>query len=52
MNLVSGTSIVCTQELTGRSRNYDPGRVAIESQHDFGKERTMPGLLGPQYKGK
>ncbi len=34
----SGTCIVCklTHEFTGRSRNYDPGRNAIESQHDFG----------------
>ncbi len=32
----SGTCIVCTQELTGRSRNYDPGRVSIESLHEFG----------------
>jgi hypothetical protein len=36
----SGTCIVCTQELTRRSRNYEPRRVAIaiESQHDFGFE--------------
>ena len=32
----SGTCIVCTHKLTGRSWNYDPGRVAIEPQHDFG----------------
>ena len=32
----SGTCIVCTHELTRRGRNYDPGRVTIVSQHDFG----------------
>jgi hypothetical protein len=32
----SDTCIVCTHKLTGRSWNYDPGRVAIEPQHDFG----------------
>jgi hypothetical protein len=32
----SGTCIVCTHKLTGRRWSYDPGRVAIEPQHDFG----------------
>ncbi len=32
----SGTCIVCTHKLTGRSWNYDPGRVAIEPKHNFG----------------
>ncbi len=32
----SGTCIVCTHKLTGRSWSYDPGRVAIEPQYDFG----------------
>ncbi len=32
----SGTCIVCTHKLTGRSWNYDPGMVTIEPQHDFG----------------
>ncbi len=31
-----GPCIVCTHELTGRSKNYDPGRVAKELRHDFG----------------
>ncbi len=43
--------IICTHELTGRSRNWESGRIAIQPQHENRSDRMLSGICEPQYNG-